>query len=132
MNYGFIYCLSNPSMPGIYKVGKTDRAPSQRCFELSNSTSVPEPFSILFYVEVDSALQTERALHRDLEACRVSLNREFFRCEPLVIYNWLLSNCDIETEWLDGEMQYELVKEREAKQSSVNPRPTQAESREGW
>lgn len=132
MNYGFIYCMSNPSMPGIYKVGKTDRAPSQRCFELSNSTSVPEPFSILFYVEVDNALQTERALHRDLEVCRVSLNREFFQCRPLVIYNWLLSNCDIETEWLDGEMQYELIKEREAKQNAANPQPVPAESGEDW
>ena len=84
MNYGFIYCLSNPSMPGIYKVGKTDRAPSQRCFELSNSTSVPEPFFILFYVEVDNALQTERELHRDLDDFRVSPNREF-----LIASRWL-------------------------------------------
>lgn len=132
MNYGFIYCLSNPSMPGIYKVGKTDRAPSQRCFELSNSTSVPEPFGILFYVEVDNALQTERALHRDLDAVRVSPNREFFQCPPLVIYNWLLSNCDIQTDWLDGDMQYELAKEREEKSATVNQKPVAAEAGEDW
>ncbi|WP_275628999.1 GIY-YIG nuclease family protein [Pseudomonas sp. 273] len=132
MNYGFIYCLSNPSMPGIYKVGKTDRAPSQRCFELSNSTSVPEPFDILFYVEVDSALQTERALHRELDAVRVSPNREFFHCNPLVIYNWLLSNCDIETEWLDGDMQYELIKEREAKAATATSQLAPTETGEDW
>ncbi|MCV2495834.1 GIY-YIG nuclease family protein [Pseudomonas paraeruginosa] len=132
MNYGFIYCLSNPSMPGIYKVGKTDRAPSQRCFELSNSTSVPEPFFILFYIEVDNALQTERALHRDLDDFRVSPNREFFNCDPVAIYNWLLSNCDIETEWLDGEMQYELVKERNAKTATAVPQIALADTGEDW
>ena len=132
MNYGFIYCLSNPSMPGIYKVGKTDRAPSQRCFELSNSTSVPEPFYILFYVEVDNALQTERVLHREFDTVRVSPNREFFQCEPLVIYNWLLSNCDIETEWLDGEIHLELVKERDAKAAATSSQVVQAETGEDW
>ncbi|WP_137137356.1 GIY-YIG nuclease family protein [Pseudomonas asiatica] len=43
MNYGFIYCLGNQAMPGIYKIGMTERAPSQRCLELSNSTSAPLP-----------------------------------------------------------------------------------------
>lgn len=114
MNYGFIYCLGNRAMPGIYKVGKTDRSPSQRCFELSNSTSAPAPFDILFYVEVDNALSTERELHRAMDEHRVSDNREFFKCDPVIVYDWLRCNCDIETEWLDGEMHYLVVLADEA------------------
>ena len=29
--YGFVYVLRNECMPGIYKIGLTSRAPSQRC-----------------------------------------------------------------------------------------------------
>lgn len=29
MNYGFIYCLGNQAMPGIYKIGMTERAQFQ-------------------------------------------------------------------------------------------------------
>jgi hypothetical protein len=43
---GYIYVLSNPSMPGIVKVGRTFREPRARAAELSASTGVPTPFKI--------------------------------------------------------------------------------------
>jgi hypothetical protein len=79
MNYGFIYCLGNETMPGIYKIGMTERAPSQRCFELSSSTSAAMPFSLLCFGEVDNAKIVERELHDHFAGYRVNKAREFFR-----------------------------------------------------
>lgn len=78
MNYGFIYCLGNPSMPNVYKIGMTDRAPSQRCWELSGSTAAAMPFDLLIYGEVPDARQVEGALHRELANWRINPSREFF------------------------------------------------------
>ena len=85
MKYGFIYCLSNDSMPGLYKIGQTERPPSYRCDELSRSTSSPTEFEILMYAEVDSPLQTERFVHEHLASYRVNDGREFFRIPDLKI-----------------------------------------------
>lgn len=81
MSYGFVYVLGNPAMPGIYKIGFTDRAPSSRCEELSKSTAVPMPFELLFAAEVMDAETAERELHADFSEFRVNPSREFFRLE---------------------------------------------------
>ncbi|MDC0850100.1 GIY-YIG nuclease family protein [Pseudomonas aeruginosa] len=39
--YGFVYVLTSPAMPGLYKVGATTRSPRQRAEELSRGTGVP-------------------------------------------------------------------------------------------
>ena len=38
--FGYVYILTNPSMPGLVKVGKTTNTPNQRMSEL-HSTGVP-------------------------------------------------------------------------------------------
>lgn len=68
-------------MPGIYKIGMTDRAPSQRCEELSRSTSVPRRFEIVCFAEVGDAKAVERGLHEAFAWNRVSRDREFFRLD---------------------------------------------------
>lgn len=78
MNYGFIYCLGNRAMPGIYKVGMTERSPLQRCDELSNSTSSPLPFELLCFGQVTNARAAEAEIHSGLSASRVNQSREFF------------------------------------------------------
>lgn len=80
-NYGFVYVLGNPSMPGVYKVGMTNRPPSHRVDELTGATAAPEPFKLLLYGEVDCAFEAEVGIHRDLEEFRTSHKREFFRCD---------------------------------------------------
>lgn len=77
-NYGFVYVLRNDCMPGIYKIGMTDRAPSRRAEEISSATAAPMPFEVVCFAEVDDALQVEREIHEKLSAFRVSGNREFF------------------------------------------------------
>lgn len=81
MSYGFIYVLANRAMPGIYKVGFTERSPSLRCEELSSATGVPAPFELVCYAEYMNAQEREREIHRELAGFLVSRGREFFKCD---------------------------------------------------
>jgi hypothetical protein len=74
----YIYILSNPSMRGLIKVGKTTTHPSQRMSEL-HSTGVPTPFELEFSAMVMDCQYSETAAHRALSRYRVSDNREFFK-----------------------------------------------------
>ena len=74
----YIYILSNPSMPGLIKVGKTTTHPDQRMSEL-HSTGVPTPFVLEFSIEVNDCSVSERNAHNALENHRVAKNREFFK-----------------------------------------------------
>jgi hypothetical protein len=38
---GYIYVLTNPNMPGLVKIGYTQRLPRERANELSRATGVP-------------------------------------------------------------------------------------------
>jgi hypothetical protein len=75
---GYVYVLSNKSMPGLVKIGRTTVSPSQRMQEL-HSTGVPTPFELEFAVEVADCQACESAAHRVLDAHRVSHKREFFK-----------------------------------------------------
>ena len=77
-SYGFIYVMQSPHMPGLYKVGMTTRAPHERAKELSQSTSCPSPFEVLYYAEVCDPTLVERELFETLCDFRVSQGREFF------------------------------------------------------
>jgi hypothetical protein len=75
---GYIYILSNPSMPDLMKIGKTTTSPAQRIEEL-HSTGVPTPFELEFAAEVADCHACETAAHGVLDEHRVSTKREFFR-----------------------------------------------------
>lgn len=77
MPAGYIYVLSNRSMPGMVKIGKTTRDPRTRAGELYAS-GVPTPFIIEATIETPDVDLTERAVHTLLSASRVSKKREFF------------------------------------------------------
>lgn len=73
----YLYILTNPSIPGLIKVGKTTTSPERRMSEL-HSTGVPTPFSCAICFEVENCHEAERIAHQALSDCRVSENREFF------------------------------------------------------
>ena len=77
---GYVYVLTNASMPGMVKVGFTSRSAGVRANELSGATGVPTPFKIVFQARAKDALTLEKAVHRRLRSVRVKQNREFFRC----------------------------------------------------
>jgi len=100
MNYGWIYCLSNPAMPGLLKVGvvHTDgRTPLDRAKELYK-TGVPLPFELEFAKKVSNPKQKETLLHTLLSQYTERPNplREFFRVSPEEVKTFF--------DLMDGEM----------------------------
>lgn len=80
---GFVYVLSNPSMPGIVKIGRSTRHPELRAQELyKTSSGVPEPFVLEFaiYAKYDHE-EHEEQIHESFKQFRVNGSREFFRVE---------------------------------------------------
>lgn len=84
MTAGFLYILTNPSMPGLVKVGKTVRDPRTRVRELSGATGVPTPFELAHVEAFDDCHAAERRVHAALAAAgiRISSKREFFAATP--------------------------------------------------
>lgn len=80
MTVGWVYILTNPSMPGLVKIGFTVRNPSVRASELTRATGVPAPFIIAWCRAVSDCASVEAAVHRMLHDKRVTDRREFFRC----------------------------------------------------
>lgn len=80
---GYVYLLSNPSMPGLVKIGRTSRDPVTRARELTSASGVPTPFKIEGFVRSQDAVGTEAAIHRIAGSSRVNSRREFFRMDPV-------------------------------------------------
>jgi len=76
-----VYILTNPSMPGLIKIGKTEDL-SQRLKQLY-STGVPVPFDPFYAARVEDADRVEKKLHLAFSPHRINGNREFFRLDPI-------------------------------------------------
>ncbi|MFD0269782.1 GIY-YIG nuclease family protein [Streptomyces sp. NPDC127106] len=77
-DHGFIYILSTREMPGILKVGYTDRDVATRAREISSSTGVPIPYGARGAWMVPHARRVESDLHALLAEYRLRGDREFF------------------------------------------------------
>lgn len=77
---GYIYILTNRSMPNLVKIGKTHRNPDERAEELSRATGVATPFDVVYYECFEDCDKTEKLIHQLLQdkGLRLSNNREFF------------------------------------------------------
>jgi|SRR5690625_3997805 len=76
---GWIYIVSNPSMPGLLKIGRTTRAPQERMAELAQATGVPSQFVLEYREHVTHCIAAEFSIHQKLRTFRWNENREFFR-----------------------------------------------------
>lgn len=76
-----VYVLTNPSMPGLIKIGRTDRDVEDRLDQLY-TTGVPVPFECYYACRVEASKGWEGRLHRAFENSRVNPKREFFELEP--------------------------------------------------
>ena len=83
MSEGYLYCFSNESMPGILKIGMTERTPELRLNEANGSDTwkPPTPYKIEFAKKVLNPKQQETMLHKLLGEYteRINPKREFFR-----------------------------------------------------
>jgi hypothetical protein len=82
---GFVYVLSNPSMPNIVKIGSTERNVKERVAELSSTTGVPTPFRIEYSLLTENPKELEFTLHEEFVEHRINGNREFFSIAPEVV-----------------------------------------------
>ena len=77
-----VYILTNPYMPGLIKIGKTDNL-EQRIKDLSSHPGVPVAFECFHACEVrEDKGEVEKRLHARLENYRINKKREFFEFSP--------------------------------------------------
>ena len=78
-----VYVLTNPAMPGMVKIGMTDRPDLQRRMSELYSTGVPLPFECVIARQINDieAAEIENALHVAFGPYRINPSREFFEVE---------------------------------------------------
>lgn len=83
-NYGIVYLLTNPAMPGLVKIGMTTRESIDQRMKELYGTGVPVPFDCRYACKVKSSdcAKIEKALHAAFEPNRINTNREFFSIKP--------------------------------------------------
>ena len=117
MEYGIVYLLTNPVMPGLVKIGMTAQEDIDKRMKELYTTGVPVPFECQFACRVNKndCLKIERALHKAFEPQRVNANREFFRIqvEQAKAILELFHHTDV-TEKVSDEIQNDLTDEDKA------------------
>jgi hypothetical protein len=83
MEYGIVYLLTNPVMPGLVKIGMTAQKDIEKRMRELYTTGVPVPFECQFACKVKKGdcVKIEKTLHAAFAPQRVNANREFFRIQ---------------------------------------------------
>ena len=113
-------------MPGILKVGMTDRTPVIRLGEANASDTwrPPTPYKIEFAKKVSDASGKEKTLHTLLEQYteRINSRREFFRVSTEEVCKFF--------DLMDGEMWSETRIEEEEEEEEEDNTPSRAQGKE--
>lgn len=75
----WVYILSNPTSPGLLKIGYTKQTPEERCKQISSATGVALPYKVEWAYKCFNGETVERQVHHKLKAYRVNNNKEFFQ-----------------------------------------------------
>lgn len=78
---GIVYLLTNPVMPGLIKIGKTNSNGLESRLQSLYNTSVPVPFQCFYACEVQDPDLVEKKLHNAFGDHRVNQKREFFEID---------------------------------------------------
>lgn len=106
-----IYVLTNSSMPGLVKIGKTSRSDVESRMRELYSTGVPVPFECYYACQVENASAVEKDLHLAFGDSRVNPNREFFKLTPDKVHA-ILKHLQISE--VTGEINKEIDTETDA------------------
>lgn len=121
MEYGIVYLLTNPVMPGLVKIGMTAQEDIDKRMKELYTTGVPVPFECQFACKVNKGdcAKIEKALHRAFSPQRINANREFFRIqvEQAKAILELFHHTDV-TEEVSDEIENDLTDDDKA--ASVN------------
>lgn len=77
----WVYVLSNPTSPGILKIGYTSLTPDERAKQISNATGVALPYKVEWAFKCFDGEQLEGEVHNKLSEYRINNQREFFQIE---------------------------------------------------
>ena len=124
---GIVYVLANPCMPGIVKIGMTERSNIEARLKELYTTGVPLPFECKFACKVKKSecAKIEKAMHTAFAPQRVNANREFFRIIPeqAIAILELFKYEDVTAE-ISKEIEDELTPEdKAAQEKSKTKRP---------
>jgi hypothetical protein len=78
LGQGYIYILSNKSIPGILKIGYTDRTPQERVKEINSATGVITNWYVANSFSCYSPKIIETLVHQKLQDFRIVNNKEGF------------------------------------------------------
>ena len=88
---GYVYILTNPSLKGMVKIGRTKRPVNVRSKDLY-TTALPTPPEEYISLKTSKYVQVEDLVHRiltKLTRSRVNMKREFFKIKPEEAYEVL-------------------------------------------
>jgi len=77
----WVYILSNPTQPGLLKIGYTKNTPDERARQISNATGVPIPYKVEWAFHCYDGFGLEQEVHHKLDTYRVNNHREFFQID---------------------------------------------------
>jgi len=80
---GIIYILTNPCMPNLIKIGKTNQEEVKLRMAQLYTTGVPLPFECVYAAVVKDMDKVEKALHTAFGPDRINPKREFFEIDAL-------------------------------------------------
>jgi hypothetical protein len=122
MQYGIVYLLTNPCMPGLVKIGMTTQEDIDKRMKELYTTGVPVPFECQFACKVNNkdCAKIEKALHTAFDPQRINKNREFFRInvEQAKAILELFHHTDV-TEDVSEEIKNDLTDEDKAASSNA-------------
>ena len=79
--YGYIYCISNVSMPNIYNIGITSITPDRKLADINGFLGLwrpPTPYKCEFAKRVHNIECNKNAITKLISQFRITPNREFF------------------------------------------------------
>ena len=75
----WVYILSNPTQPGLLKIGYTKKLPEERAKQISSATGVALPYKVEWAYQCFNGEMVEREVHHKLKAQRINSSKEFFQ-----------------------------------------------------
>jgi hypothetical protein len=84
LSTGHIYILQNTSVPGIFKIGFTERSVADRLNEINKATGVITPWQVRDFWFTQEPYLAEQEIHERLKDYRVEDNREGFAVNFMV------------------------------------------------
>lgn len=122
-NFGIVYVLTNPSMPGLVKIGMTTRDNLDTRMRELYGTGVPVPFECAYACKVKTSdcTKIEKALHTAFAPNRINANREFFQIKPEQAKAILeLFNKEDITQEITQEIDNDLTSEDKSASAKIN------------